>query len=217
MRWIAAARKVDYWCGVDASGLKSGPSCCKCGSPALGTEPGPPGWARRCLPGPASALQPPGPLQLQPAAECKLAGRGGGLHNARRCPSLASRRRSRRPRPGRLIGRWPPLRSGLCHTHGRTWTWVLARGSRAQGARRREGGKLSPSGGGGTWGLSRCSSTDQPHRIGCLGAGEWEDRERCADPGVGPDWTRWRPPKRRGDGQTQLVDPSWVARPSLVI
>lgn len=26
----------------------------------------------------------------------------------------------------RLIGYWPPLRSGLCHTHGRTWIWVLA-------------------------------------------------------------------------------------------
>lgn len=28
----------------------------------------------------------------------------------------------------RLIGYWPLLRSGLCHTHGRTWTWVLALG-----------------------------------------------------------------------------------------
>lgn len=28
----------------------------------------------------------------------------------------------------RLIGYWPPLRSGLCHTHGRTWIWVLALG-----------------------------------------------------------------------------------------
>lgn len=25
-----------------------------------------------------------------------------------------------------LIGYWPPLRSGLCHTHERTWIWVLA-------------------------------------------------------------------------------------------
>ena len=25
-----------------------------------------------------------------------------------------------------LIGYWPLLRSGLCHTRGRTWIWVLA-------------------------------------------------------------------------------------------
>ena len=30
----------------------------------------------------------------------------------------------------RLIGYWPPLRSGLCHTPGRTWIWVLALGCR---------------------------------------------------------------------------------------
>lgn len=28
----------------------------------------------------------------------------------------------------RLIGYWLPLRSGLCHTLGRTWIWVLALG-----------------------------------------------------------------------------------------
>lgn len=59
----------------------------------------------------------------------------GGLHNARRFPSLASCLKNVGPAPDwlgispwRLIGYWPPLRSGLCHTHGRTWTWVLALG-----------------------------------------------------------------------------------------
>lgn len=63
------------------------------------------------------------------------AGPGGRVAQRPGLPSVASCRWSRRPRPQlagissrRLISYWPPLRSGLCHTRGRTWIWVLALG-----------------------------------------------------------------------------------------
>lgn len=56
-------------------------------------------WPRRCLPGRASALRPPARRRCNPQRSGSSAGPGGGLHNARHCPSLASCRWSRRPRP----------------------------------------------------------------------------------------------------------------------
>lgn len=56
-------------------------------------------WPRRCLPGRASALRPPACRRCNPQRSGSSAGPGGGLHNARHCPSLASCRWSRRPHP----------------------------------------------------------------------------------------------------------------------
>lgn len=66
---------------------------------SLRAEDRPLGWPRRCLPGRASALRSPARRRCSPQLSASSAGPGGGLHNARRCPSLASCRRSHRPRP----------------------------------------------------------------------------------------------------------------------
>lgn len=86
-------------CAVRAPGPKAAP---RAGSPTWSGRPVP-GWPWRCLPGRASALRSPARRCCSAQPSGSFAGPGGGLHNARHCPSLASCRRNRRPRP-RLAG-----------------------------------------------------------------------------------------------------------------
>lgn len=63
----------------------------------------PQGGPGKCLPDRASILRPLAHRRWSQQTSGSSAGPGGGLHNARHCPLLASCLRSRRPRP-RLAG-----------------------------------------------------------------------------------------------------------------